>query len=189
MQQHGADGEDRKHDVSDQGQPAAARKMDRERSDIGIERRVDRDRFRRHQEGRPARQKHACKRDDESGHLEIVNHGAHRRAEQQADHKDQGERDEGRNTQALDRDREEHRGEADHRADRKVDTAGDNDKGHADGNDAKKSVVGEKVGDDASRKEVRELQRAEQESGDEHGRRDQDGEQTAHQVVLFLLSQ
>jgi hypothetical protein len=187
VQQHGANSEDREHDVSDQGKPAAARQMDRERSDIGIKRRVDRDRFRRDQEGGATRQKHAGERDDKSGHLEIVNHGSHRRAKQQTDHEDQSEGDQGRNAQAPDRDREEYRSKADHRADRKVDTAGNNDEGHADGNDAEKGIIGEKVGDDSGRKEVRKLQRAENEPDDEYSRRDQNGQQTAHQVVLFLL--
>ena len=54
---------------------------------------------------------------------------------------------------------DEHRGEADHRADREVDAAGDDDEGHADRDDAEEGVVGEQIGDDAGRGEIGKLQR------------------------------
>ncbi len=75
------------------------------------------------------------------------------------------------------------------RPDRKVDPAGDDDEGHADGNNAEKGIVGEKIGDDPRGREVRELQRAENEPDNKDSGGDQNGKQTAHQVVPFLLNQ
>ena len=61
----------------------------------------------------------------------------------------------------LQDDGEENAGEGDDRADRQVDAARQDDEGHADGGDAEKGVVGQKIADHARRQDVRILQRAE----------------------------
>ena len=93
------------------------------------------------------------------------------KAAQSSEDRDEG--DQRRHAAALDRERDEHGGEADHRADRQIDAAGDDDEGHAGRDDAEKGVVGEQIGDHAGRGEVGKLQRAERKAGDEDHGRDQ----------------
>ena len=57
---------------------------------------------------------------------------------------------------ALQHDGEENAGKGDDRADRQVDAAGQDDEGHADGGDAEKGIVGQKIADHARRQDVRD---------------------------------
>ena len=132
----------------------------------------------------PAGQEHAGERHDERRQIEDMDHRAHRRAEGCREREDGDEGDQGRHSPALDRQRDEHRGEADHRADREIDAAGNDDEGHAGRDDAEEGVVGEEIADHAGGCDVGKLHRAERESRDEHDRRDEDGRQTFHALVL-----
>jgi hypothetical protein len=62
-----------------------------------------------------------------------------------------------RHAETLDRQRDEHSGEADHRADRQVDPSGNDHKSHAGGDDAEKGVVGQQIGRHAGGSESWEI--------------------------------
>jgi hypothetical protein len=150
----------------------------------GVDRRGDRHRFRREQEACATGQEHAGQRDDERWQIEDMDHGAHRRAKGRREREDRNKGDKRRHAPALDRERDEDSGEADHRADGKVDAAGDDHEGHADRDDAEKGVIGEEIADHAGGGDVGKLHGAEREARDEHDRRDQDGRQAFHAFVL-----
>ena len=93
---------------------------------------------------------------------------AHRRAEGRAEAQDRDEGERAAACRALDRQRDEHGGEADHRADRQVDAAGNDHEGHAGRDDAEKGVVGQQIGDHAGGGDVGKLHGAERKADDEH---------------------
>src|SRR6185436_7851581 len=109
---------------------------------------------------------------------------AHRRAEGGAQQEDRGEGNERRHAEALDRQRDEDGGEADYRADRQVDPSGNDHEGHAGGDDAEKSVVGQQIGRHAGGSEVGKLHGAERKSDDEDNGRDRNRRQTPHWRAL-----
>src|SRR3954465_12083956 len=110
--------------------------------------------------------------------------GAHRRAEGRAQEQDRGKSDQRRHAEALDRQRDEHGGEADYGTDRQVDPAGNDHKSHAGGDDAEKRVVGQQIGGHTGGGEIGKLHRAEYKSDDENDGRDRDRRQPPHWRAL-----
>src|SRR5206468_1827141 len=181
---HSACPDHREHDEGDGGEPASPGQSQREIRHRRIERRADRRRFRRHQEAGAAGEEHARQRDDERRHVEDVDNGAHGRAEGGAQQQDCGEGSERRHTKTLDRQRDEHGGEADHRADRQVDAPGNDHEGHAGGDDPEKGVVGQQIGGYPGGSEIGKLHRTECKSDDENNGRDRDRRQPPHWRAL-----
>ncbi|MCY1236244.1 hypothetical protein D9M72_488900 [compost metagenome] len=144
----------------------------------------------RQHEGHAARQKHAGKRDDKGGHLEIMDDGAHHRAEERRDEKSHRKGDDRMDGGSLQHHGQEHTGEGDDGADRQVDAAGQDHEGHADGGDAEEGVVGQKVADHPRRQDVGVLHHAERiaqhEDDDGCGQRQVFGFHRACRSVGFL---
>ena len=109
-----------------------------------------------------------------------MDHAAHRGPESGAEQQDRGKGDQGRKAQPLDRECDEHGGEADHRTDRKIDAAGYDHERHPGRDNPKKGVVGEEIRDDAGRGNVGKLHRADRKTHNEHDRGDGNGRQVFH---------
>src|SRR6202011_1838286 len=101
-------------------------------------------------------------------------HEAERGAEQEG----QGDHEGGTHAVAVEQRRREHGGERDHRAHREVDSAGEDDEGHADGGDGQERIVDEEVQEDLEREEAVEEERARAEHQDEQRQGDRQGQQT-----------
>jgi hypothetical protein len=85
--------------------------------------------------------------------VEVLNQPAHHQPQPGADAQTGQPSRSRRPTVIRNQGRDQDRGEADYRTDRKINTAGENDQGHAQGGDTEKSIVGQEVGDDSRAEE------------------------------------
>src|SRR5690606_26479308 len=79
------------------------------------------------------------------------------RPEQCGDHQNERESHERMHAELSDHHGNEDTGKGDDRTDRKIDAAGNNDECHADGGNAEKGIVGQKIADHPRRQHVRKL--------------------------------
>ncbi len=137
--------------------------------DLGVELVGDADRIDADQVAQAAREEHAGQRDDEGLQPVALDQQAHEGAEGGAH--GEHERDHDRRAPAvlLDQRGRHHGGECDHRAHRKIDAAGEDHEGHADGDDDQEGVVDQQVEEDLGREEAVVEHRAQR--GDEHEQR------------------
>jgi len=152
-----ADDEDGHHGQPDKAQASPARQADDEARNPGIEFMADRHRILGDHRCPAARQKHARKRDNEGGHLQIMDRHAHHPAEYRRHQQCNGESRERVEPRPGDQHGDQNTGEPDHRTNRKVDPTGKDHKGHAHGCNAQKRIVGEKIAQNAGREHAGEL--------------------------------
>ncbi len=158
----------------------------------------------RHEPGGAAPDEQAAERDDEGGHAEKGDDDAMQRADQRADDQPAGQRDDpdGRVIEAEHlrqkpclQHTHDHAGEAEDRADRKVDVAGDDDEHHAGRHDGDRGGLHRKVPQVARRQEKAACQDMEPEPDDqqgadhaEHAGVDLGGAEEAGNDIAFRLS-
>src|SRR5690606_38840330 len=121
-------------------------------------------------------------------HLEQVDDRAHGGTEQRGDGKQQGEDGKRRQPGVAQEHGDEDTGKGDHRADRQIDSARQDDEGHADRGDSEKGIVGQKIADHPSGEHRRELRVAQGvgEDEDNYGRDQRQGARV-HWVTVSAL--
>ena len=143
----------------------------------------DRHRIEVDHEAAAAQQKEACERNDERLDLAEVDDKALQSAEQKAEAQHHSTRNKRMPAHHVEV-RHHHAHETDHRSDRQVDAAGENDEGRADRGDDDESVVGQDIAEYQSRQKIL----VENPSGyEQRGENDDRGEKRQVLLVHRLL--
>ena len=112
-------------------------------------------------------EKHSRQGDDEGWCLEVLDHQAHQKAQARREQYGDGNRQRSGHPGPVEHGND-HGGGRDHRADRQIDTAGDDYYGHPDCGQSQEGIVGEEIQEHPEREEVSEEDAADDEKDDKH---------------------
>ena len=121
---------------------------------------VYRDRLFRNEIADAAQKEHPCKGNDKCRDLQGVDQKPHKCAEGTAHHQHQRKRQQRREAEIANHFCQKHAGKSDHRTDGEIDTAREDHKGHTNGNNPQKSVIGQDIADHSCGSKTGKLRQA-----------------------------